>query len=205
VCISLYNSWVHHIHTTDGFVVGSKPYGEAGKIFFIYTRDLGLLTAVAQGIRLEKSKLRYNINDYGFSSFSLVHGKEFWRIVGASHFAKVFSKEKEKDRLAILAPVALILKRLLHGEEQCEGIFQCLENCAHYIDKEIELNEEKMKVIESLTVARVLYLLGYVGKDDSLDIILRSLNYDRDLIERMKEKRLEINRKINLALKESHL
>jgi hypothetical protein len=94
-----YNSWVHHVHTTDGFTIGSKPYGEAGKIVFIYTRDLGFLTAIAQGIRLEKSKLRYSIRDYGFASFSLVHGKEFWRIVGASEMLNRYSKEKRETKV----------------------------------------------------------------------------------------------------------
>jgi recombinational DNA repair protein (RecF pathway) len=196
---------VHHIHTTDGFVIGSKPHGEAGKIIFIYTRDLGFLTAIAQGIRLEKSKLRYSICDYNFASFSLVHGKEFWRIVGASEMGNRYSKEKEKQRLAIFGPISLILRRLLHGQESCVEIFDCLINCTSFIESEPMLNSEWLKTVESLTVARILYRLGYVGSNNTKELGLESLNYTGDLIGDLISKRTIINQKINLALKESHL
>jgi DNA repair protein RecO len=196
---------MHHIHTVDGFIIGSRPYGEAGKIISIYTRDLGFLTAIAQGIRLEKSKLRYSIRDYSFASFSLVHGKEFWRIVGASEMLNKYSKGKEKQRLTILGPVALILRRLLHGQESCEEIFHCLTNCADFIELEPVLNEEQIKTIESLTVARILYRLGYVGSSDCKEFGLDTLNYTVDLIGNLIDKRTVINQKINIALKESHL
>ncbi len=196
---------MHHIHTTDGFIVGSKPYGEAGKVIFIYTRDLGFVTAIAQGIRLEKSKLRYSIRDYSFASFSLVHGKEFWRIVGASEILNKYSKEKEKQRLAIFGPVALILRRLLHGQESCVEIFDCLINCADFIESQSVLENEILKTLESLTIARILYRLGYVGVNDSKEFELDSIEYSDRLVSVLVLKRTMINQKINLALRESHL
>ena len=60
---------MHPIHTTLGFVINSRPYGEAGKLLSIFTRDFGLVLANAQGIRLEKSKLRPFIQDYSFGYF----------------------------------------------------------------------------------------------------------------------------------------
>ena len=75
---------MHAIHTTPGFIIGSRPYGEAGKMLSIFTRDFGLVTATAQGIRLERSKLRYHAQDLSFGSFSLVRGREFWRLTSAA-------------------------------------------------------------------------------------------------------------------------
>src|SRR5690349_11857408 len=75
---------MYAIHTTPGFIIGSRPYGEAGKMLSIFTRDLGLVLAAAQGIRLEKSKLRYSAQDYSFGTFSLVRGKEFWRLTNSA-------------------------------------------------------------------------------------------------------------------------
>src|SRR3989338_4347951 len=71
------------IHTTPGFIIASRPYGETGKILSIFTRDIGLVGAVAQGIRLEKSKLRYHTQDYSFGTFSFVRGRELWRLTDA--------------------------------------------------------------------------------------------------------------------------
>ena len=50
---------MHPIHTTPGFIIASRPYGETGKILSIFTRDIGLVGAVAQGIPFEKTKIRY--------------------------------------------------------------------------------------------------------------------------------------------------
>ena len=74
---------MHPIHTTPGFIIGSRPSGEAGKMISIFTRDLGLVFASAQGIRFEKSKLRPFTQDYSFGQFSFVRGKEYWRLTSA--------------------------------------------------------------------------------------------------------------------------
>jgi recombinational DNA repair protein (RecF pathway) len=57
----LRNKAVHHIYTNPAFIVHSSPYGEAGKFLLLFTKDFGMIGAVAQGIRLTQSKLRYHI------------------------------------------------------------------------------------------------------------------------------------------------
>ena len=81
------------IITTPGFIIGSRPRGEAGKLLSIFTRDLGLVLASAQGIRLEKSKLRYAARDYSFGEYSFVKGKEFWRLTDARDFVNTSTVE----------------------------------------------------------------------------------------------------------------
>jgi chromosome segregation protein len=89
---------MHPIHTTPGFIIDSRPYGEAGKLLSIFTRDFGLVTTSASGIRFEKSKLRYHSQDYSFGSFSLVRGKELWRLTSAAPAGE----NSVTDRAAIL-------------------------------------------------------------------------------------------------------
>jgi len=80
------DSIMYSIQTTPGFIIDSRTYGEAGKMLFIFTRDLGLVMAVAQGIRFERSKLRPFTQDYSFGEFSFVRGKEMWRLTSAQEF-----------------------------------------------------------------------------------------------------------------------
>lgn len=49
---------MHHIYTTKAIVIKSLPSGEANKIYFLLTHDLGFIKASAQGVRLGKSKQR---------------------------------------------------------------------------------------------------------------------------------------------------
>ena len=74
---------LHHIYHTEGFVLSGQSVGEANKYFRIFTKDFGMVGAMAQGIRLLQSKLRYSLQDYSYSKISLVRGKQVWRIVGA--------------------------------------------------------------------------------------------------------------------------
>lgn len=196
---------MHHIHTTDGLVIQSRNHGEANKIVHIFTRDLGLIVAVAQGIRFEKSKLRYNIRDYFFSSFSLVHGKEFWRIVGAEELFEVSGEGGLKgSKVAILNRVSSILTRLILGEEKHEDLFDCLWNFAKF-EIPNDAGQEFLSIVESLLVVRILYRLGYVARNQELDSDLVKSNFDRDKIVALMPQRVNINRLINNALRESHL
>ena len=197
---------MYDIQTTPGLIIDSRPYGEAGKILYIFTRDLGLVRVVAQGVRLEKSKLRYQAQNYSFGQFSLVRGKEYWRLVGVEANKTEDPAQSSKESwLAILAPLALLLKRLLQGEEAHPELFLCLEACDQFLKKEEKLGNELEKTLESVMVFRILDRLGYIGTDRSLDGELRKNELSLALIESLGSKRLEINKHINRALKESHL
>ena len=114
---------MYSVHTTPGFIINAQPYGEAGKVLQIFTRDLGLVTAIAQGIRLEKSKLRYHTIDLSRGSFSLVRGRDLWRLVGAEADQRI---TLNREAQALLARLAQLLRRLLQGEDAEPALYDCL-------------------------------------------------------------------------------
>jgi DNA repair protein RecO len=198
---------VHHIHTTYGLVIQSRPHGEANKIIYILTRDFGLITAIAQGIRYERSKLRYKVQDYNFANFSLVKGKEFWRLVGAD---EIFSVENESGKLSsikhqILCKVSALLMRLVHGEEKSEQIYDCIWNFYNFNFESYSNNQDYIGTIESLLVLRILYWLGYVSHNVDFVDLLKKVDFDESIVRILVEKRTIMNKSINSALRESHL
>ncbi len=194
---------MYSIITTPGFIINSKPYTEAGKIYSIFTRDLGLVFATAQGIRLEKSKLRYHMHEYSFGTFSFVKGKEFWRLTSAASFGKATTGKSHG--LELLARIALVLRRLLHGEEPHPKLFECLESCEIFLKSGEVINEENLKTLESLVVLRILHRLGYVGRDAQLADCFASEDIDGALLGRCLPLRPLMNKHINKALRESQL
>jgi DNA repair protein RecO len=179
----------HHIYTTPGFLVHSAPHGESGKFFLVFTRDLGMIGATAQGVRLLQSKLRYNTEDYSLSLFSFVRGKEVWRMTGAHEIEGV--ENIAPDNMKLWVQILALVKRLVPGEEHNENLFQVLEKLHEFLAQRME----KKELVEYLTVLRILNLLGYlVGKDfakyygseinqetlghieDEKDLILRAIN-----------------------------
>ncbi|MEN9552055.1 MAG: hypothetical protein RI935_432 [Candidatus Parcubacteria bacterium] len=69
-------------YTTDSFVIESYDQGEHDKAFKLFTREFGLIIAIAKGIRKLESKLRAHIRPRQLSRVTLVRGKEVWRVVG---------------------------------------------------------------------------------------------------------------------------
>ncbi|MFA6404918.1 MAG: recombination protein O N-terminal domain-containing protein [Candidatus Paceibacterota bacterium] len=249
---------MHNIYTTSGFVIGSSLYGEADKMLFVFTRDFGLVNVIAKGIRLGKSKLRFCVQDYSLGIYSLVRGRDIWRLTDArelvSSSADKLPSPKERSLIVSVAPVAggdppvaerlsrirrmaeernegissrrggsdrhinatndlvfglivriaLLLRRFLHGEEKHEELFDCILKFMEFcmINK---ISEKKIDVLESLIVARILYLLGYIGDQKGLNEYLKSIEINDELLNLLQDKRIVLNREINKALSESHL
>ena len=201
---------MYHIHTTPGFIIDSRPYGEAGKILSIFTRDLGFIQATAQGLRLEKSKLRYHSQEYSQGFFSLVRGKEFWRLTSVQALADVVNTEVRPPRLRtesmqLIARIALLLRRFLHGEETNTELFECLSEFLKYLSGNNDFQKSEYLALENITVFRILKLLGYIGQEKKLEPYSgTNLLSGEILIEAEKHKMLLVNH-INKALKESQM
>ncbi len=190
----------HHIYTTPGFLVHSAPQSEAGKFFLIFTRDLGMIGAVAQGVRLSQSKLRYYTQDYSYSLFSLVRGKEVWRMTGAKEIDGVGEVREGNKKLFV--QILMLLRRLLPGEEKNEKLFTILESLQKYLS-ENDLEKEGKTALEYLTVLRILRELGYVK--NTFEKILDGNEIDSSILVLVGEKKEEILKEINNGLKESQL
>lgn len=113
------------IVTTEGLVVGQRDSGEAARTLSIFTRELGLISVHAAGIRYEKSKLRYNTQLYSLSLFSLIQGKEHWRLVGA------VASERSVAPITTLAKVATLVRRFLGPGEVHPELFDSVLGWEH--------------------------------------------------------------------------
>jgi DNA repair protein RecO len=195
------------IHTTSGFIVDSRPSGEAGKLLSVFTKDLGLIRASAQGIRFEKSKLRPFVQNYSFGKYSFVKGKEYWRLTNADEVQDTKTYEVIGESLKkkeLIARVSLLLSRLLQGEETHPELFTAFELFIKFINKS-ELSNEELTTVESLIVIRILHRLGYVGVIPDLVLEITSDTFDVERLKKLESWRIIMNQHINKALRESHL
>ncbi len=193
---------MHHIYHTEGIILGSRNYGEAGKYYSIFTRDLGMVYASAQGVRKMSSKLRYIMQDFAYLKIDLVKGKDLWRVTSASKTCLLEDISKKPARLRVFANIARLLKRLLAGEDANEKLFQDVLRGLFVLEK-IESSED-LRNIEAILVLRILKNLGYIGEDKALDILVESPFEDSIIFEASKS-RSKILSEINKALKETHL
>jgi DNA repair protein RecO len=178
------------VYTTEGFILGSAPSGEASKTYWIYTKDFGLVRARAQSVRMLSSKLRYSLEDFSFGTFSLVKGKEMWRLTGAA------DKIAPKDTAFMRARVLSLVRRLTHGEERNNRLF----SSAKFMFEDAP--KEELEAIELLVLIHVLSSLGYL---DSRKIGISEDEISVNQIPLVRTIRKEAITEINKALKETQL
>jgi hypothetical protein len=160
----------------------------------------------------------------------LVKGKEFWRLTSVSevnHDEEVLFGKASKE---LIARMALLLRRLLQGEVAHPELFDCLRSGIEFLEltsligkekapekEDIltrEITDEQLKTLESVIVFKMLELLGYVGKDKSLQDLGLSQSglstepkniFSIEFLDELALKRVVINQHINKALRESQL
>lgn len=150
----------YHIYTTKGLVLGERPMREADRIYTIMTRNLGLIRAMAIGVRKETSKLRGNIEPFSLSSISFVKGKNYWRLTSAEFIKSISS-------LPSIARPLILLEKLVQGEAPHPELFDAIEKAIIYPESNDEMFEIRL-------VSQILFHLGYLKKTD-LDLNKKAL------------------------------
>lgn len=195
---------MYHVYSTQGIVLGRVISGEANSFLWIFTRDLGLVGATAQGVRLNKSKLRYGLQMYSHSEVSLVRGKGGWRVVSARPMVNVYQELREKGAasLSLFLNVMTLLRRMVQGQESDEELYNVLMYMIEFLRSTPA--KEISKRHEELFVYAILTLLGYVPHDEEFTKRLYALEKGSTLVFTDIERK-EMIQAINQGLRSAHL
>lgn len=192
----------YHIYKTEGFILSSVPVDEASRYISVYTKELGLVRALAQGVRNLRSKLRYSLQDLSFSKISFVRGKEIWRIVNAER--TIFFKENDSKKRKFLAGVSYFLRRFVAGEESDDKLFKEIKNVFSFLDSE-ELSDTDIASLESLFVLRMLDKMGYGPFEEKLYPFVSFPDWERKSLFLGDDEKKLISVHIERAISHSHL
>jgi len=194
---------MHHIYHTHGFILSSRNKGEANKMLTIYTREMGLVNAMSQGVRLHKSKLRFALQDFSYARIDLVRGRDVWRVTSATNICSFPYARTDRESLLLIARISKLIERLCNGEEANENIFDDFIQALYLLDDEALLPETR-QALELHLVLRIMNTLGYIGDREALaDYLATPFNQSqtKDLL----KERQSIIAHINKALNESQL
>ena len=194
---------MHHIYHTHGFILNSRNRGEANKMLVIYTREMGLVHAMVQGIRQHRSKLRFSLQDFSYANIDLVRGKDIWRVTTARNISTFPLARGDKNSLLMIARVSRLLERLCTGEEQNEKIFDDFIQALYILD-DMNVEEDRREALELHLVLRIMHSLGYVGDSSKLNDYLGG-EISSDKTELLLKSKKSIISHINKALNESQL
>ncbi|MCX6731626.1 MAG: DNA repair protein RecO [Candidatus Parcubacteria bacterium] len=151
----------YSVYSTEGIVLAKKDFGEAERLFYIFTKEFGMIKAIARGVRYIKSKLRYNLDLFCYNNFSLIKTKDAWKITDASEIKNISNPEA----LKFFAKIAAFLTRMIKGEEKNDFIWAELKKLFLTGGSEIDF------------LAKVLHNLGYMPEiPSSRKLLISAIN-----------------------------
>lgn len=193
---------MHHIYHTEGIILGSRNFKEAGKYYHIFTRDLGLVYAEAEGVRKLASKLRYVLSDYSYIKLDLIQRKNIWRITSASKTNLLEDFNNDTYKLKIIVNLSKLLIRLLPEQEKNENLFMGILDGLYILEKNI--NQKELQNIEIVIVLRMLHNLGYINGEEIFSELIKS-PFENELIDKISKNKGAVLNEINKALRETQL
>ncbi len=194
---------MHHIHHTHGFVLSSRNTGEANKMLTVYTKELGLVRAAAQGVRLNKSKLRFALQDFSYANIDFVQGRDIWRVTSAATITSFPFARGDRQSLLLIARIGRLLERLCTGEEASEKIFNDFIQALYILD-DASVESSSREALELHLVLRIVNELGYIGESSALAAYLGD-TFDTTQKDSLLREKRSIVAHINKALHESQL
>ena len=192
----------YHIYTSDGIILKRTPFGEANILLHILTRDMGLIMASARSARLSVSKLRSALQEYTHVSVSCIKGKNGWKVTNVIEKGSFYFEYPEHTHV-VMSQIATVLMQMIPGEAPQREVFETVKTGFDFLKS---VSQENIPNFETLTVLRILFLLGYVVKDSITEIFLKSCSeWNPDLLQKISDQKKQLIMLINKALQESHL
>ena len=193
----------YHIYHTEALILGGKMQGEGDRLFYCYTRELGLILAHAKSIREGRSKLRYALQTFAHTEIDVVQGKRGWKLISARPIASFRGLWSHPEKHRIFAHHAQLIRRLIQGEERHEELFEDILSGMSFLH--LLCRDEHLRDIELLLVVRLLDELGYWGYKEQFAPLLEREVWKESSLEYVHEIRSELLLRVNGALQSSQL
>lgn len=154
------------IYHLEAMIVGSRPQGEASRLLFLLSAELGLITVLARGVREQKSKMRSHLYHWTPLQVSLVKGREGWHLTGvASTVGPVAPLVR-----VMLGPFGRLVIKLLPEAAPAPDLYVLIKDGAKFLS-DLALPSQPRNLAPAaalLLILRLLSRLGYLPRLTSL-------------------------------------
>ena len=154
-------------------MIKARERGERSKSVTLFTYEFGLIYTSVQSARSIGSKLRFGIEDFSLSNFTLLRGRNDWKVVGAENIKNYFYTPSLGMRATIMAR-ALRLMPILLGEEKNIVVYELLREFLGVLS---QCEEQRVEIEERHFLLKILKNLGYVKEGEEE---ISTLSKDRE-------------------------
>ncbi len=150
-------------YTTEALVCGGADRGSYDRSIMLFTREAGLLFAIARGVRKEASRQRYALTDFSQIRVSLIRGKQGWIIGSVEPVRNDFALAQSRGDRASVVKLYRLVRRFVHGEEPAPALYDCLVAALAHAPTLGDNHE----LFDEVIMVRCLHHLGYVAQDEN--------------------------------------
>ncbi len=116
------------VYKSKGIVLRSIRYGEADRILDLYTRDAGLVSAIAKGIRRTKSRFGARLEPLSCVDFVAFQGRTLHTVTQAETLRSFRGTREDLARFEAAAGMVGSVRALSGGDEADRRVFNLLYN-----------------------------------------------------------------------------
>lgn len=192
----------HRKLSARGIVIARTGAGEGSSRVLLYTDTIGSVYALAKSAREERSKLRPHLLEGTHGTFTLVKGRDTWRVTGATDTQNVFFELGERAAAKeAAARVLSSVKQFIRGDGPDPTAFEALSGFFTFLPS---VADEAIPAAECIAVLKMLSALGYVREGTDAAAFVSS-GYDAETLARAAAARAPLLRAVNEAIAASGL
>jgi DNA repair protein RecO (recombination protein O) len=151
------------VYKSKGIVLRSIRYGEADRILDLYTRDAGLVSAIAKGIRRTKSRFGARLEPFSCVDFVAYHGRTLDTVTQAEVLRSFRGVREDLARFEAAAGMVGSVRALSGGDEADRRVFNVLFNGL----VALEARDSGFEAAEAAFALKLSILAGYAPQLDA--------------------------------------
>jgi DNA repair protein RecO (recombination protein O) len=153
------------VYRSKGIVLRSIRYGEADRILDLYTRDAGLVSAIAKGIRRTRSRFGARLEPLSCVDFVAYHGRTLDTVTQAEVLRSFHGVREDLARFEAAAGMVGSMRALSGGDEADRRVFNLLYNGLDALER----RDSGFGSVEAAFGLKLSVLAGYAPQlDDCL-------------------------------------
>lgn len=150
-------------YKSRGIVLRSIRYGEADRILDLYTRDAGLVSAIAKGIRRTKSRFGARLEPLSCVEFVAYGGRNLDTVTQAETLRSFHPIRESLERLETGGRMVRDVRALSGGDEADRRVFNLLY---HALDA-LEMRNDGFGSVEAAFGLKLALIAGYAPEIDA--------------------------------------
>lgn len=144
---------------TEAIILTGNDFGEADRVFTVYSKEFGKICILAKGVKKLESKLRYHLEPLSYSYLILIGGKSLRIVKDAVLIDQFLSMRNNLKKITIAKKITELLNELIVGEEQDENIWNLLVKSLKIINTKDNLSDNSTIISDFKN--NLIELLGY--------------------------------------------